>query len=334
MRDLTQLLVSERMPPGVPMRFSLRDAPQRERAALYHEFFGRSVMRYDVEAAQGVPLDINVKMQELRGLLMVTGRMHGSLNRRTSACVTDGLDDYALAVNCGGKYVITQDGEEVALEHGEATLFSLDRTCGTMHWPPGFLLAMRFPRTEIAARVQGGEPKCLRRIPASTASLQLLSNYVHVAQDSHALASDELQRHFVEHIYDLLAVALGPTSDAAHAAQIGGLRAARLQAIKDDIARNLGDAGLSVAALAARHALTQRFVQRLFEAEGTTFTDYVLSQRLVRAHRRLSDPRRSGEKISTVALDCGFNDVSYFNRAFRRRYGMAPSDVRSQVQVG
>jgi hypothetical protein len=219
------------MPPGVPMRFSLRDAPQRERAALYHEFFGRSVMRYDVAAAHGVPLDIDVKLQHLPGLLMVTGRMHGSRNRRTSACVADGLDDYALAVNCGGKYVITQDGEEVALEHGEATLFSLDRTCGTMHWPPGFLLAMRFPRAEIMARVQGGEPECLRRIPAPTASLQLLSNYVHVAQDSDTLASGELQRHFVEHIYDLLALALGPTKDAAYAAQSGGLRAARLQAI-------------------------------------------------------------------------------------------------------
>ena len=63
--------------------------------------------------------------------------------------------------------------------------------------------------------------------------------------------------------------------------------------------------------------------------EGTSFTEYVLKQRLARARRLLSDPRREGEKISVIAWDSGFGDVSYFNRAFRRRYGLAPSDVRA-----
>jgi AraC-like DNA-binding protein len=84
--------------------------------------------------------------------------------------------------------------------------------------------------------------------------------------------------------------------------------------------------------LAARHACTPRLVQRLFEQEGSTFTGYVLAQRLGRAYYMLSDPRRRADKISTVALDCGFGDVSYFNRMFRRRYGAAPSDVRAQAQ--
>jgi AraC-like DNA-binding protein len=33
-----------------------------------------------------------------------------------------------------------------------------------------------------------------------------------------------------------------------------------------------------------------------------------------------------------IAYDCGFGDVSYFNRVFRRRYGAAPSDVRAQAR--
>jgi AraC-like DNA-binding protein len=45
----------------------------------------------------------------------------------------------------------------------------------------------------------------------------------------------------------------------------------------------------------------------------------------------LTDPRRGGDKITTIALDAGFSDVSYFNRAFRRRYGETPSDVRVQA---
>ena len=102
--------------------------------------------------------------------------------------------------------------------------------------------------------------------------------------------------------------------------------------IKDDIAKNLG-ADLSLTALAARHGLAPRLVQRLFETEGTSFTEYVLTQRLALAHRLLTDPRRHGEKISVIAWDSGFGDLSYFNQAFRKRYGLTPSDVRTKANA-
>jgi transcriptional regulator GlxA family with amidase domain len=116
------------------------------------------------------------------------------------------------------------------------------------------------------------------------------------------------------------------TRDGAETAQGRGVRAARLHAIKQDIARSLGQADLSVAALAGRHRCTPRFIQRLFETDGTTFTDYVLAERLARA-------RRAGQKISALAYDCGFGDISYFNRVFRRHYGATPSAVRAQART-
>jgi transcriptional regulator GlxA family with amidase domain len=64
-----------------------------------------------------------------------------------------------------------------------------------------------------------------------------------------------------------------------------------LRAIKEDIATWLDRPDLSVAAIAARHRIKPRWVQRVFESEGTTFTEYVLGQRLVRAHRLLTDVR-------------------------------------------
>jgi transcriptional regulator GlxA family with amidase domain len=87
-----------------------------------------------------------------------------------------------------------------------------------------------------------------------------------------------------------------------------------------------------VTTLAARHALTPRFIQRQFEAEGTTFTEYLLDQRLARAQRALTDRHRDGDKISTIAWDCGFGDISYFNRVFRRRYDLAPSEARAEAR--
>jgi AraC-like DNA-binding protein len=73
-------------------------------------------------------------------------------------------------------------------------------------------------------------------------------------------------------------------------------------------------------------------VRKLFEGEDTSFTQFVLSERLARAHRLLSDPRFADRTIAALALEAGFGDLSYFNRAFRRRYGAAPSDVRTAAK--
>jgi AraC-like DNA-binding protein len=42
----------------------------------------------------------------------------------------------------------------------------------------------------------------------------------------------------------------------------------------------------------------------------------------------LSEPRFADRNISSIAFDVGFGDVSYFNRAFRRRYAANPTEIR------
>jgi AraC-like DNA-binding protein len=258
--------------------------------------------------------------------------VHGSRNRRTREMLADGRDYFSLLVNLGGPYVISQREEEVELGDGEATLVSTADPCSFTHHPPGDVLALRFPRSQLMPHVRGLEDRCLRPIPRDTPALKLLNDYVEIGWDALTLADHDMENLFVAHVYDLIAVAIGATRDAQEAAQGRGLRAARLHAIKQDIINNIDRADLSAAALAKRHGCTLRFVQRLFETDGTTFTEYVLTQRLARAQRMLMDPRRKGEKISAVAYDCGFGDMSYFNRAFRQRYGHAPSDVRTEAR--
>jgi AraC-like DNA-binding protein len=189
---------------------------------------------------------------------------------------------------------------------------------------------LRVPRKQFAPLVAGHVDDCyMRRIPSGTPALRLLTGYIQTALLGNSVAGPELKHVVGGHVHDLLALMVGATRDAAEGAKERGLRAARLTAIKQDIARNLDRPDISVATLALRHGCTPRFIQRLFETEGTTFTEYVLAQRLVRAHRMLKDPRRAGDKIAVIALDAGFSDVSYFNRAFRQLYGETPSGIRA-----
>jgi len=114
---------------------------------------------------------------------------------------------------------------------------------------------------------------------------------------------------------------------------MGGVRA-RLEAIKEDVLRRIAQAGLSIDDVARGQQISAGYVRQLFAADGTTFTDFVLAQRPASAHRMLMDPNYARRPISAIAFACGFGDLSYFNRTFRRRYGATPSDVRERAKDG
>ena len=88
-------------------------------------------------------------------------------------------------------------------------------------------------------------------------------------------------------------------------------------------------AELNLEALAKAAGLSPYHFLRIFEQlTGLTPHQYVRRVRLRQAAERLaSEPR----KILDIALDCGFGDVSNFNRAFRTEFGVNPARFRDQV---
>ncbi|MDX2152025.1 MAG: AraC family transcriptional regulator [Bryobacteraceae bacterium] len=79
--------------------------------------------------------------------------------------------------------------------------------------------------------------------------------------------------------------------------------------------------------LAAAAKLSPYHFLRTFEAlTGTTPHQYLMRTRLRRAALRL---RTETSKILDIALDCGFGDLSNFNRAVRAEFGVAPRIYRS-----
>jgi AraC-like DNA-binding protein len=108
------------------------------------------------------------------------------------------------------------------------------------------------------------------------------------------------------------------------------VRAARLQSIKSDLIQNCA---LTLDQLAVRQGISPRYIQMLFEETGATFSDFVLERRLDAARNMLTSPRYAGWSITAIALEAGFGDLSYFNRSFRRRYLMTPSNMRADSQA-
>jgi AraC-like DNA-binding protein len=113
---------------------------------------------------------------------------------------------------------------------------------------------------------------------------------------------------------------------------MGAVAAARLGAARADIAISFDEPGLTVAAVARRQGVSPRYLQRLFEASGRSFTEHITELRLQKAFARLTDARTHAHRISDVALEAGFSDISHFNRLFRSRFGDTPSGVRAATR--
>jgi AraC-like DNA-binding protein len=317
--------------PSGPVRFAFAGAPERGQPTLLRDCFARVGVHYDFRPVRDQPFHVDLAFNTLPSLQMAFGALHCSRDRGRRELAAEGTDDIVLTVNLKGAHRIEQLGREIVLADGEAAFTSCADASSITQPPPGEMLVLRFPHRRFAPLVDGMEDRFVRTIPRDDPALRLLRNYAEAAWDAQAAATPELQHGFVAHLYDLMAVMIGATRDADAIAQGRGVQAAQLHALKQDIGGELARPDLSVAMLARRHRCTPRSIQRLFEQAGTTFTEYLLAQRLARAHRALVDPRRREEKISAVARDCGFADVSYFNRVFRRRYGAAPSDVRAEA---
>ncbi|HTN59949.1 MAG TPA: helix-turn-helix transcriptional regulator, partial [Devosia sp.] len=159
--------------------------------------------------------------------------------------------------------------------------------------------------------------------------LGLLLGYVDLLKTWQKAASKDFGGTAAGHVRDLMVAMAETTRDMPAVPERTGIRAARLEAIKSDIELQLCEPGLSIQWIATLNHISLRYIRKLFQDEGTTFSDYVLARRLERTYHLLLHQRPTDTSISAIAYACGFGDLSYFNRTFRRRFGMTPTGVRS-----
>jgi len=89
--------------------------------------------------------------------------------------------------------------------------------------------------------------------------------------------------------------------------------------------RRIGDAGFDLDHLARSTGLSHRYVQRVMERHGTTFSALLREKRMEYARNRLISSRC---KIDEIVADSGYSELSAFYRAFKRQFGYAPGAVR------
>lgn len=171
---------------------------------------------------------------------------------------------------------------------------------------------------------------CLRRVRHDNGGLVVLGHFAAaVMRGLLPMNSDALNALALQYMSGLV----GTMVDEAPLSHAGGRPAAILGAIKAEIEARLDQPDLSVQQIATLQGVTSRYVQKLFKTEGRTFSDYLLERRLERALNLLQNAGASARPVGRIAFDVGFGDLSYFNRTFKKRFGLTPREVRTRSEA-
>lgn len=309
------------------LRLSNRDVPARDRLPYLHDFVGRCVAGLQFTPPDETDFEFDLACRPLgNGTVVGSARYSAVQGERTRELTADGRSNYMLTIHEADYEVDVKGGRRLDISKGDIVIVN-ESLRQSFAMPPTRLLAVVLEERRMAEIAPPIRARPLHHIPATAPGASLVGGYADLLLAGTTLAGAELAAN---HLYQLVALALGTGGDRPQP-DLPGIGGARLAMVKQDMARHLTDAELDIVAVARRQGVTPRYVQRLFEREGTTFGHFLRNARLDLARKALE--AGCADTISAIAFDCGFGDLSHFNKAFRSRFGTTPSDVRAAALV-
>jgi len=314
------------------IRFSSMDFPETERETAFQEVYA-ALANEQIAPYKNHPSNVNLVGQLLPNLSIYEFNTTPHESQRTRKHVAaETRDELILLVPVNGSAVMNPEkADALFLNPGDAILVSSDSVRRANTYKTMSFTAISVPRTQIEPRISNLGGRLMQKVAnASTPELRLLMGYSKILAQMDDDLSPELAILASTQVNDLFALMLGAKREEAEIANKRSLRAVRLKAIKQDILTNITDSRLSITQVALRQGLSPQYIRALFNGEQTTFADYVNELRLQQIYRQLSNPLFTNCSISTLAYDMGFNSLSWFNRAFKQRFGIKPTDVREK----
>jgi AraC-like DNA-binding protein len=321
----------------VTITFSSADLPaflgHKKRFDLWRDIYMSQFGLFDFAISEKLPFSAALEIMPVGPVAL--GTMNGTIEkvaRTAHEVANDSRDAYCLVVNQGSATMSgTLGRRDCALEGGSAVLMQSDEKGSLVREARGAgedWLNVVIPGELLRATLNNADDLVGRGTAPNSEAVRLLTGYAAMLKRHGAIASTELAAHAAHALMDLVVLSLGAGGESAEQATARGLRGARLQAVLGQIQQRFADVSFATKDIAAALNISPRYINDLLQETGSGFSERVLELRLQRARAMLADPRCAAMRIGAVAYAAGFADISYFNRSFRRRFGLTPTAAR------
>lgn len=305
--------------------------PRGLRFAVYREEICRLYNSVTPDVAETRAFEASVRGIRFDGGQLSLTTTTPMILRRTASDLTKMTDEsFSIRYTLRGRaHSIWRDEARVERIPGTATLqYNNWRFCSEAISPQGYAaLTIRYP-LDTLARLSGVEPEPASLILAAqphAAALHALLDLI-AARLPHADMGEMFNLY--RSSAALAAVVLCAKDEAPSSPDRAGVGGALLACLKRFVDTHLADVDLSPSKAAGGCGISVRYLHKLFEKDGTSFSTFLTSSRVDRLKRALSDPTLSHVPVADLARACGFGDQAVMHRGFKSRVGITPGQYR------
>lgn len=228
-----------------------------------------------------------------------------------------------------GRINVLQAGRTLVTNPATAAIFSASEAYDLECVGRVRSLYLEIPRAEFAARFPKDRVPLVTTMGASRGLGRIAAEFCTTLATQGSTLDEAVRARLGEELMDVLALALDlgerdePSTD--HAVQ-----QARLRSVKAWIDDHLADPDLSLETVAKSNGISLRHLHYLFRLTDMSVSEWIWDRRLQRCYDVLTRPELRALPVTEVAYQLGFNSSSHFSTAFRRKFGMSPSDARKR----
>ncbi len=242
--------------------------------------------------------------------------------RREPEIARSGDAYYGVLHVLQGQELLRQNGREAWLKAGDFVLWDSTQPIDFSVGDRLHKITLLIPQRLLEATLPDARQFVATAVTGLSGRGALFANHLGVLARVRENVPAALLPRVLEATLDLLATAFGGETGGGTVSQ-----RAIVARIQDYIHNRLDDPTLNPKAIATAHDISVRQLHRIFAAAANaTVERWTWNQRLARCRHDLMQP--GAVAVSKVAFKWGFSDAAHFSRAFRERYGLAPSQLR------
>ncbi|MCB2428062.1 helix-turn-helix domain-containing protein [Methylophaga pinxianii] len=229
-----------------------------------------------------------------------------------------------------GQYKLEQGGREVFLKPGEMTIYDATEPHRVTTPGPFSKVLISIPRFLLDERIANISRLTATKLSTEHGAGAITASMISSTINQLELLDEAVFQALSEPVLELFTLSLFEV--VGKTKQMSRYRSQALIRVKQFIACNLTSTGLKADVIASALGLSVRYINNLFNKEGTSLMRYLTQQRLARSRHYLASALYHHLSITELAMQSGFTNMAHFSRAFRQAYGMSPRAYRYHCQ--
>jgi len=252
------------------------------------------------------------------------------IKRHSNHIVEDSVYDYFLSTLLEGTAHIEQAGRRYTLKQGDLALIAGGLPYTTEYEKRSRRLIVRIPNQVFRERLINSEQTILTGTLPKNGLGRIVNGLLRsVAFEAETLPATD-QYTLAQSLLELTG-ALTRSSLKSRDIAPEPRQSDLLNRIFAYLEAHFMDSDLNPDKIAAANGISTRYLHSLFRPSGTTVLKWVWERRLKAARSDLLDPSQTTTRISEIAYRRGFSDSAHFSRAFRNRFGITPTQLRTRA---